>query len=636
MLLFFFASFVSFEVPDMPTPTLESAPRLGAQILPGGRCRFRVWAPASARVDLHLLGPADRVIPMARGDRGYHDVVANACPPGALYLYRLDGGRERPDPASRLQPRGVHGPSQVVDDAFAWTDAGWRGLPLPRAVFYELHVGTFTPEGTFDAVIPRLAGLRDLGVTAVEIMPVAQFPGTRNWGYDGVYPFAVQDAYGGPAGLRRLVDACHAAGLAVALDVVYNHLGPEGNYLGDFGPYFSGRYHTPWGSPINFDGPGSDEVRRYFVENAVQWVTDFHMDALRLDAVHAIFDFTARPFLQDVAEAVHGEAARLGRPAYVIAENSLNDARLIRPPALGGYGLDAQWSDDLHHALHVLLTGERGGYYDDFAAGTLGLLARAYRHGFAYQGEYSAFRGRRHGGATWGCRASQFVVCAQDHDQVGNRARSDRLSTLVPFEALKLAAGTVILSPFLPLLFMGEEYGERAPFLYFISHGDPALVEAVRKGRREEFAAFAWAGELPDPQSEETLARSRIRPELYAEGEGAALKAFYRELLRLRRAWAPLAEPDLETQVVESLEAERALVVRRRKGDEEILGLLHFQAAPAGVTLDFAPGDWRKLLDSADTRWAGPGVSLPDPIHSTGRATFSLAPWSVAVYGRTL
>lgn len=341
-------------------------PGLGAIYLGDGRCRFRVWAPFSQRVQVHIIAPQDRVVPLARDSWGYHQGMVEGAEPGSLYLYLLDGGKERPDPASRSQPQGVHGPSEVVDPTFPWEDGAWSGLPLRDYVIYELHVGTFTPEGTFEAVIPHLDYLRDLGVTAVELMPVAQFPGGRNWGYDGVYPFAVQDSYGGPSGLKLLVDACHQRGLAVALDVVYNHRGPEGNYLGDYGPYFTERYRTPWGHALNFDGADSDDVRRYFVENALFWVTEYHVDALRLDAVHAILDHAPRTFLEDLAEAVHEQAERLNRRVYLMPESSANDARLIRSRELGGYGLDAQWNDDFHHALHTLLTGERQGYYQDY------------------------------------------------------------------------------------------------------------------------------------------------------------------------------------------------------------------------------------------------------------------------------
>jgi maltooligosyltrehalose trehalohydrolase len=454
--------------------------------------------------------------------------------PGARYVFRLENDRDRPDPASRYQPEGVHGPSEVVDHtAFSWTDKGWSGLALQSMIMYELHTGTFTPEGTFDAIISRLGDLKDLGINAIELMPVAQFPGKRNWGYDGVYPFAVQNSYGGPEGLKRLVNACHARDIAAILDVVYNHLGPEGNYVGEYGPYFTDKYRTPWGNAINFDGSYSDEVRNFFVRNALSWITDYHIDALRIDAIHGIFDYSARHFLRELGEAVHARAGELGRRIYVIPESDLNDVRVISPPELGGYGLDAQWNDDFHHCLHTLLTGEKSGYYKDF--GAIDQMERAYRDGFVYSGQYSPFRKRRHGSSSKDRPASQFVVFSQNHDQVGNRMQGERLSSLVSFEALKLAAGCVILSPYLPLLFMGEEYGETAPFLYFVSHSDPGLIEAVRNGRKEEFKAFGWEGEPPDPQDERTFLASELHWEERTKGSHETLLRFYKQLIACER-----------------------------------------------------------------------------------------------------
>lgn len=436
--------------------------RVGATYLGEGRCRFCVWAPLADRVAVHVVAPREWLAPLARDARGYHCGVVTGVEPGSRYFYVLDGEKERPDPASRYQPEGVHGPSQVVDTrAFPWSDRGWCAPALQELVLYELHVGTYTPAGTFEAIIPHLDGLRELGINAVELMPVAQFPGNRNWGYDGVYPFAVQNSYGGPAGLQRLVDACHRRGLAVILDVVYNHLGPEGNYLGDFAPYFTDRYRTPWGAALNFDGPHSDEVRRFFIANALYWLTEFHIDGLRLDAVHAIIDVSAFPFLEELAAVVHRYADRSGRRVYVIAESDLNDPRLIRPRLLGGYGLDAQWIDDFHHALHTLLTGERHGYYQDF--GTVHHLAQAFRKGYVYTGQYSSYRRRRHGKAPRLCAAHRFVVFAQNHDQVGNRAQGERLSALTDFAGLKLAACAVLLSPFVPRCLWGRSTARRHP-----------------------------------------------------------------------------------------------------------------------------------------------------------------------------
>ncbi len=572
-------------------------------------------------------------MPLERGDRGYHERVVEDAAPGTRYVYRLDGATERPDPASRAQPQGVHGPSQVLGgDTFRWSDHGWDGLPLSAYILYELHVGTFTPEGTFDGVIRRLDDLAGLGVTAVELMPVAQFPGSHNWGYDGVYPFAVHPAYGGPDGLKRLVDACHGRGLAVVLDVVYNHLGPEGNYLGAFGPYFTDRYRTPWGAGLNFDGPHSDEVRCFFIENALEWVTEFHIDALRLDAVHAIVEHSARTFLEELAADVHARAERLSRRIYVIAESNLNDPRLLRPPERGGYGLDAQWSDDFHHALHVLLTGERTGYYEDF--GTLRDLERAFADGFVRTGGYSAFRRRRHGAPSRDIPAEQFVVCAQNHDQVGNRALGERLSQLVSFEALKLAAATLLLSPYVPLLFMGEEYAEPSPFLYFTSHTDPQLAEAVRRGRGEEFAAFGWQGEVPDPQAEATFLRSRLNHALRREGRHRLLLEFYTELIRLRKDLPALASLSKAAMDVRGWEDARVLAVRRWSGRSEAAAVFNFAGAPRSLRLPLPPGCWRARLDSADERWGGPGRATPSEIRSDGEAAATVGPTAVVLFVR--
>src|SRR5579883_267144 len=492
-------------------------PALGATYLGDGRTRFEVWGPRRDRVAIHLIAPHRDLLPLEPTERGYHVGVHEDVPPGARYFVRL--GEDRPDPASRSQPEGVHGPSEVVDLTYPWTDDRWRPHALRDLVIYELHAGAFTPEGTFDAAIERLADLAELGVTAVEVMPVAQAPGERNWGYDGVQIFAVQASLGGPRAFQRFVDAAHARGLSVVLDVVYNHLGPEGNYLGEYGPYFTDRTKTPWGPAVNFDGPESDEVRRFFIENALHWVRDFHVDALRLDAVHAIVDASPRPFLRELAETIDGRA-------LLIAESDANDARLIRSAELGGMGLDAVWADDLHHAIHALLTGEDHRYYEGF--GGLDLLARAYRNGWAYTGQYSPSRRRRHGSPTDGIPPERFVVCSQNHDQVGNRPFGERLEHLAGFEAAKLAASLVLLSPFTPLIFMGEEDAEPNPFLYFVDHGDAALVEAVRKGRREEHAVH----EAPDPQARETFQGSKLtRPH---DGRHRAMRELYRELLRHR------------------------------------------------------------------------------------------------------
>lgn len=636
-------------------------PSLGAIYLGNNRCLFRVWAPLVSRVQLRLLEPDGRVVGLEPGPFGYHHAVVEAVPPGTKYLLRLDGTRERPDPASRCQPDGVHGPSQVVDPAFPWTDPRWCGIQLEDYILYELHVGTFTPEGTFDGAIGQLDSLVDLGITAVELMPVAQFPGGRNWGYDGVYEYAVQDSYGGHAGLKRFVDACHLRGLAVVLDVVYNHLGPEGNYLWDYAPYFTEKYRTPWGQAVNFDGPHSREVRRFFIENALMWVTEFHVDALRIDAVHAITDASARTFLEELAEALHRRGQSLGRRVYAIAESDLNDPKLVLPRSQGGYELDAQWADDFHHAIHSLLVEEREGYYEDF--GNFHHLVRAYRQGWSYSGDYSVHRKRPHGRRPTDVRAAQVVVFSQNHDEIGNRMLGERTSHLVSFQALELIAGAVILAPFIPLLFMGEEYGETAPFPYFVSHGDHGLIESVRRGRKEEFASFKWKGEPPDPQDEATFASARLDHAAREKGKHRVLLSFYKELIRLRKSVPALRVLDKRRTQVRAIEDERVLFVRRwvhpydhdyrdrRLGDRgaegrEVISVFNFNSQPVTQSLPFPEGRWRLLLDSASARWAPPpeeGKPSPhadaDPPHSVrdqfvskGEATISLRPHSFALF----
>lgn len=610
-----------------------AAPGLGATYLGNGRCHFNVWAPKARQVEVHLVAPRQRFIPLQKGDKGYFRGIADEVGPGSLYFYRLDGHLERPDPASRFQPQGVHGPSQVMDLRFPWEDRHWHGLSLYNYVIYELHVGTFTPAGTFEAVIPLLDELKELGITALELMPVAQFPGNRNWGYDGVYPFAVQSTYGGPQGLKKLVNACHLKGLAVILDVVYNHLGPEGNYLSDFAFYFTDCYRTPWGAALNFDGPHSDEVRRFFIENALYWITEFHLDALRLDALHAILDHSAQTFLQDLAQVVQEQAEKLNRRVYLIAESDLNDVRLLNPPHLGGFGLDAHWLDDFHHALHCLLTGERAGYYQDF--GSVEHLAKAFRDGFVYSGEYSPYRRRRHGSSSRHLAAPRFVAFAQNHDQVGNRPQGDRLSRRVSFEGLKLAAGLVILSPYVPLLFMGEEYGETAPFPYFTSFADTDLAEAVRKGRREEFAAFREMGEPPDPQDEATFRGAVLQHGLKSQEPHRTLRALYRELLRLRREVPPLRHLSKLHQEVRGFEKEKVLWIRRWHENEETVAIYHFGQGPQEVTLPLPVGRWQKLLDPAEKKWLGPGSSVPQSLESPGQVTLTLTSKSFVLLAQT-
>ncbi len=451
---------------------------------------------------------------------GYWRCDCSGAGHGTDYAFVLDGGDPLPDPRSPWQPYGVHGRSRVLDHSrFQWSDAGWRPPVLSSAVIYELHIGTFTPEGTFDSAVGRLEYLKQLGITHVELMPVAEFSGAWGWGYDGADLFAPHHAYGGPDGLKRFVDACHAAGLAVLLDVVYNHLGPSGNYLSRFGPYFTTRYSTPWGPAVNLDGAGSSEVRRFFCDNALMWLRDYHFDGLRIDAIHAFVDHSAVPFLEQLAGEVKRLQAHLGRSLVLIAESDLNDPRVVTPTEAGGYGIDAQWSDDFHHALHSVLTGERAGYYQDF--GTLGDVARALENAFVFDGRHSLYRGRPHGRKPEGLPGWRFLGYLQTHDQVGNRAQGERSSRLMNVGRLKIGAAIVLCAPFIPMLFQGEEFGADTPFQYFTNHEEPELARAVSEGRRKEFAAFGWkVADIPDPQDPgDVLA---VKAELDGTGTGAS------------------------------------------------------------------------------------------------------------------
>jgi maltooligosyltrehalose trehalohydrolase len=523
---------------------------VGVTRLEDGSTRWRVWAPRAKGVEVVLIdGGQRRAAAMQVLPRGWFEHVETNVAEGSRYGYRLDGGPERPDPASLWQPDGVHQPSAVLmPQRFDRHDAHWKGVPRDELVFYELHVGAFTPEGTFDAVVPRLPELKELGVTAIELMPVAQFPGTRGWGYDGVHPFAPQNSYGGPHGLRRLVDACHVAGLAIFLDMVYNHLGPEGNYLHEFGPYFTDRYRTPWGSAFNFDSAGCDFVRDFVLDNVRLWLDEYYFDGLRLDAVHAIYDFSAHHILQAIKETADEIAAQTGRHIHIVAESSLNDVRILRDPRQGGYGLDAQWNDDFHHTLHAYLTGDHQGYYADF--GKLEDFPKLFEKTFILDGGHSVFRDRKHGAPIGELPGDRFVVSIQNHDQIGNRAQGERLRTLLSRDrqeavaqgAQRLAASLMLFAPHLPLFFMGEEYGEDRPFLFFCSFLDPNLIEAVRTGRREEFASFAWQGEVPDPNAESTFEASKLSWSWLDGTFRAGLRRLYQDLLVARRIWPALRD----------------------------------------------------------------------------------------------
>jgi maltooligosyltrehalose trehalohydrolase len=554
---------------------------------------FTVWAPKPKKVEL-LLGT--QVVPMRPTTEGWWEATVENAGPGHRYGYLLDRGTVRPDPRSASQPDGVYGLSELVDhNGFEWTDGSWRGLPLAGAVLYELHVGTFTKEGTFDAVVDKLPHLVDLGVDAVELLPVAEFSGNRGWGYDGVHLYAPHHAYGGPSGLKRLVDACHRAGIGVVLDVVYNHLGPTGNYLGEFGPYFSERRETIWGEAVNFDGPGSDQVRSFVIANALTWLRDYHADGLRLDAVHAIVDDSAWHLLAQLAESVDALATHLRRPLFLIAETDANDPKVLRSRDAGGYGLDAAWANEWHHALHAALTGERAGYYEEF--GSLELLAKALCRAWVYDGCFAVHRRRRHGRPPTGLTGHQFVVCTQNHDQVGNRAVGDRSSALMSDGRLRIAAALLLCGPFTPMLFQGEEWGASTPFQYFTDHRDPDLGRAVSDGRRREFANFGWDPyDIPDPQSERTFAASKLDWDENTQPVHAQLLDWYRRLLALRRSVPALSDPRLD-RVDATSDREKATLRLFRGGVSLLVNL-----GDSDQLLPVQPGS--KLLASSDTRIA--------------------------------
>ncbi|MGW7360760.1 malto-oligosyltrehalose trehalohydrolase [Streptomyces sp. NPDC054802] len=544
---------------------------------------FEVWAPnAEERVTLWLEGA---VHPMERtqGREGWW-VTEAAAEDGARYGFALDGGQVRPDPRSRRQPDGPDGASAVVSqDAYTWRQ-DWPGRGLKGAVVYELHVGTYTTEGTLDAAAARLAELAELGITHVELMPLCSFPGVHGWGYDGVSPWSVHEPYGGPMALKRFVDTAHGHGLGVVLDVVHNHLGPSGNHLPAYGPYFTDTHHTPWGSAVNLDAPGSDEVRAYLIDSALAWLRDYRLDGLRLDAVHALVDNRALTFLEELSAAVDSLAGDLGRPLFLIAESDRCDPRTTTPREQGGLGLHAQWNDDFHHALHTALTGESQGYYEDFARAPMAALAKTLTRGFFHDGTYSSFRGRTHGRPVdvANTPAHRFLGYAQTHDQIGNRALGDRLSATLSPGLLACAAALVLTGPYTPMLFMGEEWGAGTPWQYFTDHTDPDLVEAVRAGRRREFTAHGWSeDQVPDPQDPATRERSCLDRSEREREPHAALLAWHRELIALRRALPDLSDPDLAAVKVAFDEQARWLAYRR--GDLRVA--VNLAKEPAEIAL---------------------------------------------------
>lgn len=581
--------------------------------------RVQIWAPKARQVILQVSGKLD--LPLEKQERGYWGLKTEAISPGMSYQILLDG-QPFPDIASLRQP-DIHGPSVAFAPAdYAWTDNNWHNPPLEDYIVYELHTGTFAPQGNFRGITDKLTYLKSLGITAIELMPVAAFPGERNWGYDGVFPFAVQESYGGPAELQRLVNTCHEHGLAVILDVVYNHLGPEGNYLDAYGPYFTGKYKTPWGNAINFDDAGSDSVRYYFIENALMWLRDFHIDALRLDAVHAIRDFSPKHILREIKEYTDQLMAETGRQHYLIIECDLNDPRFINATDQAGYGMDAQWTDEFHHALRVSAGGEKDGYYSDFNG--IQDLVTAYNHGYVYFNRYSTQRDKTFGVDPAGNEGKQFVVFSQNHDQVGNRMLGERSGALFSFEMQKLMAAAVLVSPFLPMLFMGEEYGETNPFLYFVSHTDPDLIEAVRKGRSEEFAAFHAAGEAPDPQAADTFKNSCLQWQLIDEPQHNVLFRYYQQLIAIRKSEPALRLPDRCRSNTFAGEATGTLTLLRSHESQTIACLMNFSKQPQEMPVPEQLTRHVVLFDSADLQWNGPGASS-----FTG--SFTLRPESILI-----
>ncbi|MCD4812307.1 malto-oligosyltrehalose trehalohydrolase [bacterium] len=602
--------------------------RVGATYLGKNQCEFRVWAPWAKQVKVVLRGGKSVTIPLESEKLGYWSGQVNAVP-GTAYWFELDKGKRLPDPASQFQPKGVHGPSQIVDHTqFKWQDKIWQGIAASNMIIYELHVGTFTSQGTLDAVIPRLTQLKELGINTLEIMPVAACPGKRNWGYDGVYPYAVQDHYGGPEALKRLVNAAHKLGLSVMLDVVYNHLGPEGNYLGAYGPYFSKRYKVPWGEAINFDDQYSDEVRNYFIQNALHWFDNYRIDALRLDAIQAIFDQSAYPFLAELSDQVKIFSQKQGRHFCLIVESDLNESRVHQPVVENGLGMDASWCDDLHHSLHALFTGERQGYYRDY--GSFKVLSQALRDGYVFQGQISQFRKRRYGSSRQQLPGKKLVVYDQNHDQVGNRCNGERISQLVSPEAVRCMAAMTLLSPYIPMLFMGEEYGETAPFLFFADHSDKALKAAVRQGRKNEFSTFNWKQEPPDPFALAVFKESRLDWELRRRGAHKKLLAFYRKLMEIRKTVLDCQAGDHVLSVVKDDVDKKIITLDLKRKQTRLFCVFHCDPKQHVCSSLLPQGNWICILDSEDSAWGGRGCTFK-PGRLSGQST-TLQAFQVVVF----
>jgi maltooligosyltrehalose trehalohydrolase len=593
-------------------------------VLSDGSSNIRIWAPFAKEVQIQL---SNKSLNLISGELGYWTLETDQLKAGDRYHISIDG-EQFPDIASLSQPEGVNGPSAVVDlNTFSWTDSEWKNLPLKDFIIYELHTGTFTAQGTFAELITKLDYLIELGINAIEIMPIGQFSGERNWGYDGVYPFAVQSSYGGAAELQNLIDSCHTKGISVILDVVYNHLGPEGNYFSKFGPYFTEKYSTPWGDAINFDDAWSDGVRHYYLENILMWFRDFHFDALRLDAVHAIKDFGAVHFLEEAKIQVDQLMKETGRTHYLIVELDLNDPKFIDPLQDKGYGMDAQWVDEFHHALRITAGGDKTGYYADFNG--IQHLEKSFKDAYVYDGLYSPHRLKKFGRKAKNNPGHQFIVFSQNHDQVGNRMLGERSSQLFSVEIQKLMAATVFVSPFIPMLFMGEEYGEINPFLYFVSHSDPALIKAVQKGRHDEFAAFHAEGEAPDPQSVDTFRNSKLNWNLLETPKHQQILDFYKALITLRKTNSILSSGNRTNLKAESMVEKNCLIVERWEHDWRICCYFNFSNEEQTINRTSEDQSWTKIFDTADPKWLGPKSSSPT---LKGDMPVILQPQSLLVY----
>lgn len=574
---------------------------IGLNVTSDGMADIEVWAPLAISVKIVINN--EEPLELKKALYGNWELKQLHINSGDNYQIIVDE-IILSDPLSLSQPDGVHAPSRVFNPkAYQWNDNSWKGIPMSDLIIYELHTGTFSEEGTFDAIILRLDYLKKIGITAIELMPVAQFPGNRNWGYDGVYPFAVQNSYGGPERLQNLVNVCHSQGISVILDVVYNHLGPEGNYLPAFGPVFTNKYHTPWGKAMNFDDLWSDGIRRLVIENVLMWFRDFHIDGLRMDAIHAIKDFGALHILREVKEKVIELNTLTGKTHFLIGESDLNDVKFISPFDTGGYNLDATWCDEFHHSLHALVTGETNGYYSDF--GSLEHVVKTFNNAFVYDGIWSEHRKRKFGNQTTHFPGYNFVAFIQNHDQVGNRMLGNRLSTMIGMELQKVLAGALLLSPYIPMLFMGEEYAEENPFLYFTSHSDHDLIRMVREGRKDEFKAFMTEGEPPDPQSGETFAKSKLNWEQRTSNQIHILN-FYTELINLRKTLSPLKNFDRNYTNAEIINSRKALLLTRSSNEQKLIAIFNFEAKEINLEHINVPiTKWNLILNSAHQKWGG-------------------------------